>query len=139
MARVSEFRYGKFLSEVVRKKYGQNLKYLNNFGVGKSQDSIHVTSVLIYMIHLGWGMIPDGDAQIMVDNHDNQRGHGSLRTLFSFLVWNEYFVCWIGAGGDILTFFDSRLYKIATAFMLAWPYGKSFISSDLLTQNEAFL
>ncbi|CAF1544604.1 unnamed protein product [Rotaria magnacalcarata] len=91
MARVSEFRYGKFLSEVVRKKYGQKLKYLNNFGTG-------------------WGMINDGDAQIMVDNHDNQRGHG--------------------AGGDILTFFDGRLYKIATAFMLAWPYGYPVIMSS---------
>jgi len=91
MGRVSEFRYGKFLSEVVRKKFGQKLRYLNNFGTG-------------------WGMIPDGDAQIMVDNHDNQRGHG--------------------AGGDILTFFDSRLYKIATAFMLAWPYGYPVIMSS---------
>ncbi|CAF3818143.1 unnamed protein product [Rotaria sp. Silwood1] len=57
IGRVSEFRYGKYLSEVVRKKFGQKLKYLNNFGTG-------------------WGMIPDGDAQIMIDNHDNQRGHG---------------------------------------------------------------
>jgi alpha-amylase len=91
IARVSEFRYGKSLSEVVRKKFGQKLRYLNNFGTG-------------------WGMIPDGDAQIMIDNHDNQRGHG--------------------AGGDILTFFDSRLYKIATAFMLAWPYGYPVIMSS---------
>jgi len=36
MARVSEFRYGKFLSEVVRKKDGQKLRYLNNFGAGKN-------------------------------------------------------------------------------------------------------
>jgi alpha-amylase len=35
MARVSEFRYGKFLSEVVRKSSGQKLRYLNNFGTGK--------------------------------------------------------------------------------------------------------
>jgi len=34
MARVSEFRYGKFLSEVVRKNDGQKLRYLNNFGTG---------------------------------------------------------------------------------------------------------
>jgi alpha-amylase len=91
IGRVSEFRYGKFLSEVVRKQFGQKLTYLNNFG-------------------MGWGMIPDGDAQIMIDNHDNQRGHG--------------------AGGDVLTFFDSRLYKIATAFMLAWPYGYPVIMSS---------
>lgn len=36
MGRVSEFRYGKFLSEVVRKSFGQKLKYLNNFGTGKT-------------------------------------------------------------------------------------------------------
>lgn len=57
MGRVSEFRYGKFISEVFRKNNNQKLQYLKNFGTG-------------------WGMIPDGDAQIMVDNHDNQRGHG---------------------------------------------------------------
>jgi len=91
MARVSEFRYGKFLSEVFRKQNGQKLRYVSNFGAG-------------------WGMIPDGDAQIMIDNHDNQRGHG--------------------AGGDILTFFDARLYKMATAFMLAWPYGFPVIMSS---------
>lgn len=59
IARVSEFRYGSFLSQVVRRDNGQKLKYLNNFGTG-------------------WGMIPDGDSQIMIDNHDNQRGHGSF-------------------------------------------------------------
>jgi hypothetical protein len=39
MGRVSEFRYGKFLSEVVRKQFGQKLRYLNNFGTGKNQSS----------------------------------------------------------------------------------------------------
>jgi len=34
IGRVSEFRYGKFLSEVVRKQFGQKLTYLNNFGMG---------------------------------------------------------------------------------------------------------
>lgn len=71
-------------------------------------------------------MIPDGDAQIMIDNHDNQRGHGL------FLMKQDEIFCYViiffwfhlGAGGDILTFFDARLYKMATAYMLAWPYGK---------------
>jgi alpha-amylase len=49
--------------------------------------------------------LPDVDAQIMIDNHDNQRGHGG--------------------GGDYLTFFEFRRYKIATAFMLSWPYGSN--------------
>ena len=35
MARVSEFRYGKFLSEVFRKQFGQKLRFLNNFGTGQ--------------------------------------------------------------------------------------------------------
>jgi alpha-amylase len=36
MGRVSEFRYGKFLSEVVRQQFGQKLRYLNNFGTGNN-------------------------------------------------------------------------------------------------------
>ncbi len=48
-------------------------------------------------------MLQDGDAVSFIDNHDNQRGHG--------------------AGGAIVTFFESRAYKMANAFMLAWPYG----------------
>jgi alpha-amylase len=51
----------------------------------------------------GWNFISDNEALAFVDNHDNQRGHGG--------------------GGDILTFFEPKLYKIANAFMLAWPYG----------------
>ena len=34
MGRVSEFRYGKLLSEVIKKKHGQKLKYVKNFGTG---------------------------------------------------------------------------------------------------------
>jgi alpha-amylase len=51
----------------------------------------------------GWGFIPDGDSLAFIDNHDNQRGHGG--------------------GGEILTHKQSRNYKIANAFMLAWPYA----------------
>jgi len=49
-------------------------------------------------------MYPDGNAFVFIDNHDNQRGHGA-------------------GGADILTFRVSRMYKMATAFMMAWPYG----------------
>ena len=46
-----------------------------------------------------------------VDNHDNQRGHG--------------------AGGDsIITYKDSKLYKMAQAFTLAWPYGSARVMSS---------
>lgn len=37
-------------------------------------------------------MMPDGNALVFVDNHDNQRGHGG--------------------GGDLLTFREPKLYKV---------------------------
>ncbi|KAJ6223217.1 hypothetical protein RDWZM_001762 [Blomia tropicalis] len=51
-----------------------------------------------------WGMVPNDDALIMVDSHDLQRGH-------------------TGQLGLNINYFESRLLKVATAFMLAWPYG----------------
>jgi alpha-amylase len=64
----------------------------------------------------GWGMYPSGSALAFVDNHDNQRGHG--------------------AGGDtILTYKDSRQYKLATAFKLAWPYSVTRIMSSFDFSN----
>ncbi|XP_071440986.1 alpha-amylase-like [Hetaerina americana] len=51
-----------------------------------------------------WGLVPSEDAVVFVDNHDNQRGHG-------------------GGGSTILTYKNARLYKMAVAFMLAWPHG----------------
>nr|XP_053637375.1 pancreatic alpha-amylase-like isoform X1 [Cherax quadricarinatus]XP_053637376.1 pancreatic alpha-amylase-like isoform X1 [Cherax quadricarinatus] len=59
----------------------------------------------------GWGMVDRHEALVFVDNHDNQRGHG--------------------AGGNmILTFRDSRWYKMANAFMLAYPYGFTRVMSS---------
>ncbi|XP_027210307.2 pancreatic alpha-amylase 2a5 [Penaeus vannamei] len=61
--------------------------------------------------HEGWGMLHRDNSVVFIDNHDNQRGHG--------------------AGGDmILTFRVSRWYKMANAFMLAWPYGFTRVMSS---------
>ena len=57
LGRVTEFKYGKELSGVVRKLNGQKMAYLQNFGSG-------------------WGMMSPSSAVVFVDNHDNQRGHG---------------------------------------------------------------
>lgn len=82
VGRVTEFKYGQYLSDAF---HGRNqLKYLNNFGEG-------------------WGMMPSGSALVFIDNHDNQRGSGG--------------------GGSHLTFREPKLYKMAVAFMLSWPYG----------------
>jgi alpha-amylase len=56
-------------------------------------------------------MLKSQKALVFIDNHDNQRGHG-------------------GGGSDILTFRTSTLYKMATAYMLAWPYGVTQIMSS---------
>ena len=53
--RVTEFRYGKELGDVIRKNNNQRLAYLRNFGTG-------------------WGFIDGLSAVAFVDNHDNQRG-----------------------------------------------------------------
>ncbi|KAL8612357.1 hypothetical protein ACOMHN_020176 [Nucella lapillus] len=50
-----------------------------------------------------WGMWDSSHVLNFIDNHDNQRGHGG--------------------GGTVLTHKQSRPYKLATAFMLAHPYG----------------
>ncbi|CAG0907600.1 unnamed protein product, partial [Cyprideis torosa] len=54
IGRVTEFKYGQFLTEAWRK--GLALQDLENFGEE-------------------WGMQPGGDVVVFVDNHDNQRGH----------------------------------------------------------------
>ena len=111
VGRVTEFKYGRQLSDVFHKKTA--LKYLVNWGVG-------------------WGMMPDGNALVFIDNHDNQRGHGG--------------------GGDLLTFREPKLYKVqykvlicssvfvlnisyffpqmAVGFMLAHPYGLARVMSS---------
>ncbi|XP_071485033.1 alpha-amylase-like [Diadema antillarum] len=57
-----------------------------------------------------WGMLADGSALVFVDNHDNQRGHGG--------------------GGSIITHENPRGYKMATSFMLAYPYGFARVMSS---------
>ncbi|XP_068605416.1 alpha-amylase-like [Brachionichthys hirsutus] len=59
----------------------------------------------------GWGFMPDDKAVVFVDNHDNQRGHGA-------------------GGASIITFWDSRLYKMAVGYMLAHPYGVTRVMSS---------
>jgi len=137
LGRVTEFKYGKFLGEAFR---GQNqLKYLNNFGNLNNprlsyQSSQHFNSQQCSYLHLmfgaifinqignvftgeGWGMYPDGNALVFLDNHDNQRGHGA-------------------GGASVLTFRVSRMYKMAMAFMQAWPYGIPRVMSSYFWEQD---
>jgi len=54
------------------------------------------------------GMLPHRDALIFVDNHDNQRTDGE----------------------HVITYKDKRIYVMATAFLLAHPYGLSRVMSS---------
>ena len=74
---VTEFKYSAEIGNVFRN--GQ-LNWLSNFGES-------------------WGFLPSSSAIVFVDNHDNQRGHGS--------------------GGNIITHKDGTLYDLANVFMLA--------------------
>ncbi|XP_055895484.1 alpha-amylase-like isoform X1 [Biomphalaria glabrata] len=58
----------------------------------------------------GWGMWASDSVVNFIDNHDNQRGHGG--------------------GGGVLTHWEPKPYKMATAFMLAHPYGMPRVMSS---------
>lgn len=67
----------------------------------------------------GWGFMASASSLVFVENHDNERGHG--------------------AGGDqILTYKDTKQYKMANAFKLAHPFGITRVmSSFAFTDTDA--
>ncbi|KAJ8969372.1 hypothetical protein NQ317_002005 [Molorchus minor] len=73
---------------------------------------------LMYLNNWGteWDLLESGDAVVFIDNHDNQRSGSS----------------------DILTYKNSKLYKMAIAFMLAHPYGDTtrIMSSFYFDNND---
>ncbi len=65
------------------------------------------------------GMMPTRFAQVFVDNHDNQRGHGP-------------------GGACIVDHRDGAVHRLANIFTLAYPYGHpSVMSSYYWTTNPA--
>lgn len=58
-----------------------------------------------------WEFLNSSKALVFIDNHDNQRNHG-------------------GGGNNVLTYKKNKEYKMATAFMLAHPYGITRIMSS---------
>ncbi|XP_023224503.1 alpha-amylase 2B-like isoform X3 [Centruroides sculpturatus] len=83
------------------------------FGI-KLADILHKTdsNVLsdVYFFGDKLGMLRSHNAFVFIDNHDTQRGHGITK--------------------KVITYREPRLYKIAIAFMLAWPYGIPRIMSS---------
>ncbi|XP_043481345.1 alpha-amylase A-like [Leptopilina heterotoma] len=89
---VIEFAFGIILGMMFRNE--KELKDLENWGQPGA-----------------WGLLPSSDAVVMIDNHDNQRGHGA-------------------GGASILNYKLPRQYKMAQAFMLAHPYGDARVMSS---------
>jgi len=70
IGRVTEFRHGNHIGEVVRKANGQRLSYLRNYGES-------------------WGQLNAMDAFVFIDNHDTQRT-GNLAIILNFFEPNMY-------------------------------------------------
>ncbi|XP_071521195.1 pancreatic alpha-amylase 2a5-like isoform X2 [Panulirus ornatus] len=84
---------------------------VTEFKYGKSLgESFHGYNPLKWFSTFGesWGMADRANAVVFIDNHDNQRTGGEM----------------------ILTFRSSKWYKMANAYMLAWPYGFTRVMSS---------
>jgi len=90
------------IGRVTEFRHGSNIA-----GVVRKQNGQKMS----YLLNYGqdWGQLNGLDAFVFIDNHDTQRT-GDLNT--------------------ILTFRQSRMYKIANAFQLAWQYGHVRIMSS---------
>nr|AFE48186.1 amylase [Spondylus violaceus] len=81
------------------------------FGMKLAQVFRHkIAAKWLYNWGESWGQPNTNNVVVFIDNHDNQRGHGG--------------------GGGVLTHFEPKLYKLATEFMLAHPYGFTRIMSS---------
>ncbi|KAL0105211.1 hypothetical protein PUN28_016692 [Cardiocondyla obscurior] len=107
---VSKFEYNK-TAAVIEFQYGIVMGYMF-----RGEDNLSRLSSLEDTNK--WRMMPSRDALVMIDNHDNQRGHG--------------------AGGEkILTYKDPKMYKMAIAFMLAHPYGQTRVMSSYVFDDPS--
>lgn len=61
-----------------------------------------------------WGLIEESKSLVFIDNHDTQRGQF----------------------GNAITHKEPRLYKMAVAFMLSWPYGVPQLMSSFKFDNK---
>ncbi|XP_014271054.1 alpha-amylase 4N [Halyomorpha halys] len=63
-----------------------------------------------------WNLLPWKDSVVFIDNHDTQRSG-----IF---------------GRDALTYKQSKQYKMATGFMLAWPHQRAAVMSSYSFDNK---
>ncbi|XP_060660223.1 alpha-amylase A [Drosophila nasuta] len=101
---------------------GESISKSEYTGMGAVTEFRHSDSIgkvfrgkdqLRYLTNWGtaWGFAASDRSLIFVDNHDNQRGHGA-------------------GGADVLTYKVAKQYKMASAFMLAHPFGTPRVMSS---------
>lgn len=90
-------------SEAISKREYSKMAVVTEFKYGSElSNAFKGNNPLKWLINWGepWALLPSNEALVFIDNHDTQRNSKS-----------------------ILTYKDSKLYKMAVAFMLAHPYG----------------
>lgn len=101
---------------------GESISKSEYTGLGSVTEFRHSDSIgkvfrgkdqLRYLTNWGtaWGFAASDRSLVFVDNHDNQRGHGA-------------------GGADVLTYKVPKQYKMASAFMLAHPFGTPRVMSS---------
>uniref|UniRef100_A0A8C2KF42 Amylase alpha 2B n=1 Tax=Cyprinus carpio TaxID=7962 RepID=A0A8C2KF42_CYPCA len=93
---------------------GEPIKASEYYGLARVTEfkhSVKLGTVVRKLWFRNCGFMPSDRGLVFVDNCDNQRGH-------------------IAGGDSVLTFWDSRLYKIATGLILAHPYGVTRVMSS---------
>lgn len=104
-------------NEAVTPSMYYNLGHVTEFQYSTELDQQFINGDLTYLTTFGeqWGLMPSGTACAFMDNHDTQRN-----------------------GGALLTYKNESMYYVASAFMLAWPYGDvRVMSSYYFTDTDA--
>nr|UHN91758.1 AMY1 [Brachionus rotundiformis] len=91
------------LARVTEFKYAINLKEVVSKKTNRTMSELKNLEKL-------WSLVPDEDSLIFINNHNTQRGNDGI--------------------DPVITYKNPREYKIATAFMLAWPYGFAKVMSS---------
>lgn len=118
--RVTEFGFSHRLSTAVRSGELSNLHQLTD------------------------GLLPSASALAFIDNHDSQRSAAMLADAYTVHTRRglspnaSAYLSYLSYLSSVLTYKEGELYALASAFLLAWPYGRPrLMSSYYFTDHDA--
>ena len=90
---------------------------VTEFRYGQKLADVLLHGKLAYLSQFGesWGFSPSAHALVFVDNHDTQRSDAP--------------------SGNVLTYKNPVLYRLANVFLLGWPYGHPSVMSSYAFTN----